>query len=83
LTFRQENTLRYDIVSSIEKVVDNLKAQAGHTNIIFVGICKGNGKPTAPIFFYGALFFGQPIPIEGNNFAGHVFCYRKKVLSLL
>jgi len=47
--------------------------EVGHTDIISIGVDKGDGDSTAPIFDNGALFSGKLLPGLFNFLPAHEF----------
>ncbi len=55
----------------IEKVIDGLKTEVAHPDVIFVGVDQGHRAAVAPFAHYRAVLTGQQVLEVGNDFSGH------------
>ena len=60
--FFPEGPFANDLTVAIKQLVNGVKPEVGHANVVGVGVDKGNGYFTSPIFSNGALFPGELLP---------------------
>jgi hypothetical protein len=56
---------------AIQQTVDSVNAQAGHADVIGIGVDKCDGEPAPPVFDNRAMFSRKPLPCLSDALPAH------------